>query len=53
MLISATLLPDYVHIFQEYLQHTYVCIDIQWDVREALHVIQLKPTDFGWTILTP
>ena len=36
MQISATPLPGYGHIYQQYLQHTYVYIHIQWDVREAL-----------------
>ena len=27
----------YVHIFQQYLQHTYVSIHVRRDVREALH----------------
>ena len=34
--ISTTPLPGYSHIFQHYLQHTYVCIHVRWDVREAL-----------------
>ena len=29
----------YVHVFQQYLQHSYMCIHVQWDAREALHAI--------------
>ena len=34
--ISTTPLPGYVHIFQQYLQHSYVSIHVRRDVREAL-----------------
>ena len=37
MQISDTPLPGYIHIFQQYLQHTYVYIHARWGVREALH----------------
>ena len=33
--ISATPIPGHVHIFQQYLQHTYMSIHIRWNVREA------------------
>ena len=33
---SASPLPGHACIFQQYLQHTYVCIQVRWDVREAL-----------------
>ena len=36
--ISATPLPGHSRVFQQYLQHTYVCIHVRWDVREALRV---------------
>ena len=29
-------LPGYAHIFQQYLEHPYLCIHVRWDVREAL-----------------
>ena len=53
MQTSATPLPGHAHIFQQYLQHTYVCIHIRWDVREALTVgyqndILLCPPHWGW-----
>ena len=38
MQISATPLPGYAHIFQQYLQDTYECMHIRWDVKEALGV---------------
>ena len=38
----------YVHIFQQYLQHTYVSIHVRWDVREALH--DCKCTSFTTTL---
>ena len=34
MEISATPLPGYGDYFQQYLQHNYACIHVQWDVRE-------------------
>ena len=30
-----SLIPGYVHIFQQYLQHTYMWIHVRWDVRDA------------------
>ena len=36
--ISTVPLPGYSNIFQHYLQHTYVCIHLQWDVRESFKV---------------
>ena len=38
MQISATSLPGHARIFQQYLQHTYVCTHIRWDVTEALTI---------------
>ena len=37
--ISATPLPGYVHIFQQYLQPTYVRIHVRRDVREAISIL--------------
>ena len=34
-LLFAHAKPGYVHIFQQYLQHTCVYIHVGWDVREA------------------
>ena len=45
--ISTTPLPGYVHIFQQYLQHTYVSIHIRRDVREALILICCSPKKFA------
>ena len=39
MQISTTPLLGYVHIFQQYLQHTYVSIHVQRYVREALIIV--------------
>ena len=36
MQTSTTPLPGYIHIFQQYLQHTYLSIHVRRDIREAL-----------------
>ena len=35
--ISATPLPGHARIFQQYMQHTYMCIHVRWDVGEAIN----------------
>ena len=44
MQISAIPLPGYVHIFQQYLQHTYMYIHTRCDAREALDLIHRRFT---------
>ena len=44
--ISATPLPGYARTFHQYLQHTYVCIHVRWDVREALTLLSV------WHLIT-
>ena len=42
MQIFSTPLPGYAGVFQQYLQHIYMCIHIQWNVRETLNVATEK-----------